>query len=150
MAGTVRLQSSIVKTQFLMVWSFIFSHDSNRLAAKPRAPVSLCGFNVPWLLPELYRNIGYGVLGATASFLITDLSKFTVGRLRQNSGYSCLSSNTSSVLCLVWLSHQARALPPDRTSWRPATPRPSVKTRRSCSPFTLSRTTSSARDTMKQ
>ena len=31
---------------------------------------------------EIYRSLGYCVLGAATTFLFTDLSKFTIGRLR--------------------------------------------------------------------
>ena len=39
-------------------------------------------FEIPWLAIELYRNLGYCVLGAATTFVLTDMSKFTVGRLR--------------------------------------------------------------------
>ena len=36
----------------------------------------------PWILVELYRQFGYMIVGATTCFLFTDLSKFSIGRLR--------------------------------------------------------------------
>ena len=38
--------------------------------------------NVQWVYMEIYRSLGYCVLGAATTFLFTDLSKFTIGRLR--------------------------------------------------------------------
>ena len=38
--------------------------------------------NVKWVYMEIYRSLGYCVLGAATTFLFTDLSKFTIGRLR--------------------------------------------------------------------
>ena len=35
-----------------------------------------------WILVELYRQFGYMIIGATTCFLFTDLSKFSIGRLR--------------------------------------------------------------------
>ena len=40
------------------------------------------GVNVPWILIELYRHFGYLTFGGIASIVFTDLSKFTIGRLR--------------------------------------------------------------------
>ena len=37
---------------------------------------------IPWLVIELYRNLGYCVLGAATTFVMTDMSKLTIGRLR--------------------------------------------------------------------
>ena len=44
--------------------------------------ISPFSFEIPWLAIELYRNLGYCVLGAATTFVLTDMSKFTVGRLR--------------------------------------------------------------------
>ena len=40
------------------------------------------GFDIPLIVAELYRSLGFMIFGAATAFLFTDLSKFTIGRLR--------------------------------------------------------------------
>eukprot|EP00092_Neocalanus_flemingeri_P027718 GFUD01030089.1.p1 GENE.GFUD01030089.1~~GFUD01030089.1.p1 ORF type:complete len:329 (-),score=65.96 GFUD01030089.1:158-1144(-) len=40
------------------------------------------GMNVPWIVIELYRHFGFLTFGGISSIVFTDLSKFTIGRLR--------------------------------------------------------------------
>ena len=54
---------------------------------------------IPWLAIELYRNLGYCVLGAATTFVLTDMSKFTVGRLRPHFLNLCDPDLTTEGLC---------------------------------------------------
>ena len=40
------------------------------------------GVDVPWIVIELYRHFGYLIFGGISSIVFTDMSKFTIGRLR--------------------------------------------------------------------
>jgi len=63
----------------------------------PEKKVVLCGIEIPWLAIELYRNLGYCVLGAATTFVLTDMSKFTVGRLRPHFLSLCNASLTDDL-----------------------------------------------------
>ena len=70
-----------------LIWAgliifFVFLVEWLRIRARPQKPLNIYGCSIPWLVIELYRQMGFMTVGATACFLFTDLSKFTIGRLR--------------------------------------------------------------------
>ena len=66
----------------MLIIFFVVFVEILRLRTRVQKPLSVYGRNIPWLLIELYRQMGFLILGGTACFLFTDLSKFTIGRLR--------------------------------------------------------------------
>ena len=61
--------------------------------------ISPFSFEIPWLAIELYRNLGYCVLGAATTFVLTDMSKFTVGRLRPHFLSLCEADLSAGGMC---------------------------------------------------
>jgi len=55
------------------------------------------GVNVPWIMIELYRHFGYLILGGISSIVFTDLSKFTIGRLRPHFLTLCQPAYTDEI-----------------------------------------------------
>ena len=61
---------------------FVLLVELLRIKSREQRPLPIYGLNIPWLLIELYRQMGFMTVGAMACFLFTDMSKFTIGRLR--------------------------------------------------------------------
>jgi len=78
---TVPMEMCFIIWAILIIF-FIFLVEVLRFKSLQKEPLPICGLKVPWLLLELYRHMGYMTVGATASFLFTDISKFTIGRMR--------------------------------------------------------------------
>ena len=78
---TVPMEMCFFIWAVLIIFSVVFV-EILRLRTRVQRPLSVYGRNIPWLLIELYRQMGFLILGGTACFLFTDLSKFTIGRLR--------------------------------------------------------------------
>eukprot|EP00092_Neocalanus_flemingeri_P034736 GFUD01037800.1.p1 GENE.GFUD01037800.1~~GFUD01037800.1.p1 ORF type:complete len:313 (-),score=66.54 GFUD01037800.1:207-1145(-) len=78
---TVPMEICFLIWAFLITF-FVFFIELLRAMSKKQEKLPIFGFEVPWIMIELYRHIGYMTVGATTCFLFTDLSKFTIGRLR--------------------------------------------------------------------
>jgi len=66
----------------LLLLIFIVFIELLRSRAMKSIEFPIFGVNLPWLVIELYRSFGYLMFGGISSIVFTDLSKFTVGRLR--------------------------------------------------------------------
>ena len=65
-----------------LVTFFVFFIEFLRYFSYKQEDLQMYGLKLPWILIELYRHIGYMIVGAMSCFLFTDLSKFRIGRLR--------------------------------------------------------------------
>ena len=64
----------------VLIIFFVLLVEFVRVKAINQTPLQVFGLNLPWLLVELYRHLGYMTVGATTCFLFTDMSRFTIGR----------------------------------------------------------------------
>ena len=78
---TVPMELCFIIWAVLIIF-FVFLVEFLRVKSREQKPLPIFGHNFPWLIIELYRHMGYMTVGATTCFLFTDMSKFTIGRLR--------------------------------------------------------------------
>ena len=55
------------------------------------------GSNTPWIAVELYRHFGYFSLGALTCLLFTEMSKYSIGRLRPHFLTLCMPNMTKEL-----------------------------------------------------
>ena len=78
---TVPMEIAFIIWAVLIIF-FIFLVEFLRIESREQKPFQIFGLKLPFLLIELYRHMGYMTVGAMTCFLFTDISKFTIGRLR--------------------------------------------------------------------
>lgn len=85
------LPQTVPIVQCVLIWAavstfFIVLVETLRSQAEGQAGVRRCRplpkSRTPWIACELYRHFGYFTLGALTTLLFTELSKYTIGRLR--------------------------------------------------------------------
>jgi len=85
------LPQTVPIVQCVLIWAavstfFIVTVETLRSWAEAQAGTRRCkpfsNNRTPWIACELYRHFGYFTLGALTTLLFTELSKYTIGRLR--------------------------------------------------------------------
>ena len=66
----------------LAIFFIVLVETLRSLAETGRREKPIAQSSTPWLAVELYRQFGYFALGAVSCLLFTEMSKYTIGRLR--------------------------------------------------------------------
>jgi len=101
------LPQTVPIVQCVLIWAavstfFIVTVETLRSWAEAQAGTRRCkpfpNNRTPWIACELYRHFGYFTLGALTTLLFTELSKYSIGRLRPHFLTLC-KPNLSPELC---------------------------------------------------
>jgi len=91
---------AVVSVFFIVLVETLRSWAEARSGSRRSQPIP--GNRTPWIAVELYRHFGYFTLGALTCLLFTELSKYSIGRLRPHYLTLCMPNMTKELCVDKW------------------------------------------------